>query len=131
VGLNPLRLLAFVLALLSLAAPWFKAGGTWLPVTSIPPLFLAPYYAGLAVAGVAAAKGERYASLAAACMLSTSPAYAYFALKLTSPANPSPALGAFLCILSGSLFAADWLRELRSGRAADMEDRVADGELTG
>jgi len=130
VRLNLLRLLAFVLALFSLAAPWFKAGGTWLPVTSIPPLFLAPYYAGLAVAGVAVAKGERYASLAAACMLSTSPAYAYFVLKLTSSANPSPALGVSLCLLSGSLFAADWLKELRSGSAADLEDQVAGGELT-
>ena len=127
--LNPLRLSAFALALFSLAAPWFKAGEAWLPVTGIPPLFLAPYYAGLAVAGVSVAKSERYASLAAACMLSTSPAYAYFALKLTSPADPSPALGVFLCLLSGSLFAADWLKGLRSGSAAGLEDQVAEGEL--
>jgi hypothetical protein len=62
-------------------------------------------------------------------MLSTSPAYAYFALKLASPANPSPALGVFLCLLSGSLFAADWLKGLRSGSAAGLEDQVAEGEL--
>jgi hypothetical protein len=130
-GLNLLRLSAFVLALFSLAAPWFKAGGVWLPVTGIPPQFLAPYYAGLAVAGVAVTKKERYASLAAACMLSTSPAYAYFALKLTSPATLSPALGVFLCILSASLFAADWLIGLRS--ATDTEDRIAEAgdELAG
>lgn len=121
-GLNPTRLAAFALALASLAAPWFKVGGVALSVTAIPPLFLAPYYAGLIVAGIAVAKEERYASLAAACMLSTSPAYAYFALKLTAAAPVSLELGVFLCLLSSTLFAAEWLRGLRSGGAAELED---------
>jgi len=117
--LNPLRLAATALAFASLAAPWFKLDGAWVRVTDVPPVFVAPFYVGLAVACVAVVKGERFASLAAACTLSTSPAYAYFALRLAAAA-PSLALGALLCLLSSAAFAADWLKGLK-GSAGEGE----------
>lgn len=112
---TPLKLAAALLAFSSLALDWFRAGGAGVRVFDVYPLFLAPFYAGLAIAVVAVVKGERYASLAAACTLSTSPAYAYFALKLVRPAPYSLAPGSLLCLLSAALFAADWLRGLRGG----------------
>jgi len=126
--LNPLRLAAAVLAFASLAAPWFKLEGAWVKVTDVPPVFVAPFYVGLAVACVAVVKEERFASLAAACMLSTSPAYAYLALKLTA-ATPSLAPGALLCLLSSAAFAADWLRGLKSGASGGTGEEEG-GELT-
>jgi hypothetical protein len=117
---SPLRLAAAVIAFASLAVPWFEAGGARVRVTDVPLVFVAPFYAGLAAACVAAVKGERFASLAAASMLAASPAYAYFALKVVS-VNPSPAPGALLCLLSSAAFAADWLMGLRSGEPGEGE----------
>jgi hypothetical protein len=117
---SPLKLAAAVIAFASLAVPWFEAEGARVRVTDVPPFFVAPFYAGLAAACVAAVKGERFASLAAASMLASSPAYAYFALKVLST-NPSPAPGALLCLLSSAAFAADWLTGLRGGEPSEGE----------
>lgn len=114
--MKSVRLAALALGLAALALPWFNADGAAVPVYRVPPLFTVTYYVGLATAVVAVVSGESTASLATALLLSTSPAYAYFALRLVA-GRASVSAGSLLCIASAALFAIDWAWRLRRERS--------------
>ncbi|MDW8004666.1 MAG: hypothetical protein RMI04_07645 [Thermofilaceae archaeon] len=105
------KLAAFILAVASAFLPWFKQASRDVYVYQVPPTFVATYYVGLVVAVVATARREKLALLSASLLLSTSPVYAFFALRLAS-GTLQPVQGSITCLASASLYAVTWLRRL-------------------
>ncbi|MEM1715065.1 MAG: hypothetical protein QXE91_04740 [Thermofilaceae archaeon] len=111
--MRTVKLAALLLALAALPVPWFRAGEKSVRVYEIPVLFTVTYYVGLAASVLALVSRESMALLAAAVLLSTSPVYAYFALRIAVH-QVSVAGGPVLCIASAFLYALEWARELKS-----------------
>ncbi len=110
------RLVALALAACALLVPWFNAEGSPVPVYRIPLPFTVTYYAGLAVTLASLVRDEPMALLAAATLVSTSPAYAYYALLMLAR-RVSVSAGPLLCAAAAALLALEWVRATRPGRS--------------
>lgn len=117
-------MVALLLALAALPAPWFLVSERNVFVYEIPVLFTVTYYVGLAASILTLVSRESMAPLAAAVLLSTSPVYAYFALKLTAH-QVSVTIGSALCITAAALFGLDWARRLKLGGSELLSRREA------
>ncbi|RLE97858.1 MAG: hypothetical protein DRJ57_04120 [Thermoprotei archaeon] len=108
---DPLKLAALALALASIPAPWFTTGSGSVGLLDILVVFMAPFYVGLGAAALSIIKEEeRYATLMAGVLLSSSPAYAYIAVYKMTGVRPFPAAGALMVAAAGVLHIVSWLR---------------------